>query len=74
MIKNVGINKIVLSIKFSFGKKAFKYFIGYKDDKEIRPLFTFVPRMSVYRWDFDEIKYMSLLIKDDELWRIVHVA
>ena len=49
LIKNIGINKIVLSVKFSFGKKAFKYFIGQKDDKEIRPLCIFVPRMSVYR-------------------------
>ena len=28
LIKNIGINKKVLSVKFSFGKKAFKYFIG----------------------------------------------
>ena len=28
-IKNKDINKIVLSNKASFGKKGFKYFIGY---------------------------------------------
>ena len=32
-IKNIDINKIVVSNKVSFGKKGFKYFIGYKDDK-----------------------------------------
>ena len=32
-IKNIDINKIVVSSKVSFGKKGFKYLIGYKDDK-----------------------------------------
>ena len=30
-IKNVDIDKVVVSNKVSFGKKEFKYFIGYKD-------------------------------------------
>ena len=30
-IKNIDINKIVLSNKVSFGKTGFKYFIDYKD-------------------------------------------
>ena len=33
--------KVVVSNKFIFGKQDFKYFIGYKDDKEIRPLCIF---------------------------------
>ena len=34
-IKNIDINKIVVSNnKVSFGKKRFKYFIGYNDDKK----------------------------------------
>ena len=33
-IKNIDINKIVVSNKFSFGKKGLKYFIGYKDAKK----------------------------------------
>ena len=53
--------------KVSFGKKGFKYFIGYKDDQENRPICIFLPKMSAYRKDFDESKYMSFLIKDDEL-------
>ena len=28
-IKNIDINKIVVSIKVSFGKKGFKYFISW---------------------------------------------
>ena len=30
----------------------------------------FLPNMSTYRRDFDETKYMSFLIKDDELLEI----
>ena len=63
-IKNVDINKIVLS-KVFFCKNDFKYFIDYKD-AEIRPLCIFLPKMSTYRRDFDETKYVSFLIKNDE--------
>ena len=66
-IKNININKIIVSNKFSFGKKGFKYFIGYEDANKIRPLCIFLPKMSAYRRDFDETKYISFLIKDDEL-------
>ena len=62
----IDIDKIVVSNKVSFGEKGFKYFIGYKDAK-IRLLYIFPPKMSAYRRDFDETKYMFLLIKDDEL-------
>ena len=34
-IKNIDINKIVLSNKVSFGKKGFGYLIGYKDAKKV---------------------------------------
>ena len=51
----------------SFNKKGFKYLIGYKDDKKVRPLWIFLRKMSAYRKDFDETKCMSFLIKDDEL-------
>ena len=47
----------------SFGKKVFKYFIGYKDAKKIRPLSIFLPKISGYRKDFDETKYISFLVK-----------
>ena len=44
--KNIDINKIVESNKVSFSKKGFKYFIGYKDAKKIRPLCKYLPKMS----------------------------
>ena len=34
-IKNIGINKIIISNKISFGKKGFKYFIGCENAKKI---------------------------------------
>ena len=71
-IKNIDIKKIVVSNKVSFGKKAFKYFIGYKYAKKIRPLCIFLLKISAYRKDFDETKYMSFLIKDDELLEEYH--
>ena len=67
-MKNIDINKRVVSNKVYFGKKGFKYFIDYKNgDKKIRPLCIFLPKMRAYRKDFDEIKYISFLTKDDEL-------
>ena len=35
LIDNIDNNKIVVSNKVSFGKKDFKYFIGYKDAKKL---------------------------------------
>ena len=66
-MKNINIDKIVVSNKVSFNKKSFKCFICYKDAKKVRPLCIFLPKMSGYRRDFDETKYMSFWIKDDEL-------
>ena len=40
-MKYIDICKIVVSNKISFNKKGFKYFNGYKDTKNIRPLYTF---------------------------------
>ena len=34
-IKNIDINKIVVSNKVCFGRKGFRYFIGYKDAKKL---------------------------------------
>ena len=39
-IKNVDIDKIVVSNKVSFSKKGFLYFIGYKDAKQRCYLWT----------------------------------
>ena len=59
LMKNINIGEIVVSNKISFGKKGFKYFIGYKDAKKIRPLCIFLPKMTAYRKDFNKTKYMT---------------
>ena len=49
------------------GEKDFKYFNGYKNAKKVRYLCIFLPKMSAYRGEFDKTKYISFLIKHDEL-------
>ena len=63
MIGNIDINKIVVSNKAFFGKKYFKYFIGYKDAKKLRSSCILLPKMSVYRKD------ISFTIKDEKLFK-----
>ena len=65
LIGDVNVNKVIVSNKVAFGKKAFKYFIRYKNDYEkVMPLRIMLPKRSAYRRDFDETKYMSFFIKD----------
>ena len=45
---------MMVSNKVSFGRKGFKYFLGYKDDRKFRPVRTMLPKMIVYKRDFDE--------------------
>ena len=66
LIYDVGSNKMLVCKTFSFGKKDFTYSIGYKGGKKVKPLCVMLPKMSTYRRDFDETKYMSFLIKNDE--------
>ena len=66
-MENYKLKKVVVSNKVSFVKIGLKYFIGYKNDKKIRPLCIFLPKMSACRTDFDETKYISFFIRDDEL-------
>ena len=65
---DVKIDRIVASTKVSFGKKGFRYFVEYEDDSEKVMLFCIMlSKVSVYRRDFEETKYMYFLIKDNEL-------
>ena len=54
LIKNININKIVISNKIFSDKNSFKYFLGYNDAKRF------------IRRDFDKTKYLSFLIKDND--------
>ena len=66
-IDNTYVNKIVVSNKVSFDRNRFKYFIGYKDTKKIRPLLIFLAKMNAYRRYFNKTKWMTFLINDDKL-------
>lgn len=55
-IKNVNIDKIMISNKASFCKKRFKYFIGYDYDDKNKPLCIMFPQITVYAKSFDETK------------------
>ena len=66
-INDVEINIIVVSSMFPSSKKGFKYFIGYKDIKKVRSLCIMLPNIREYIRDFDETKYMSFTIKNEEL-------
>ena len=68
LLNNIDVNKIAVSKKVSCGKKGFKYFISSKSSKKIRPLCIFLPKISEYRRDFNETKYICFLIKHEELW------
>ena len=68
-IRSVNVDQIVISDKFKHNNEGFKYFIGYQEDENVKPLCIILPQMSVY------IKYfeyggmnMSFVIKDDEVW------
>ena len=45
--KQQDINKILVSNKVSFGKNGFKYFIGFKDNNKLRPLYILLPKQSI---------------------------
>ena len=66
--KLYNINKIVVSDRLPFGKKDFRYFIGYKDDKQIRPLCIYFPKVSAYRIDFGETECMYFMIKEEKVF------
>ena len=61
MINDVDINEIVVSNKFPFGKQDFEYYVGFKDNKEIRPLGIYFPEMSIHKIFSDKTKSICIL-------------
>ena len=59
--------KILLSKRFSFSKKSFKYFIGFKNGKKVSVLFVIPLKISTYDRNYDKTKYMSFMIKNEKL-------
>ena len=67
-LMSVNVDQIVVSDIFNHNNNGFKYFMGYREGKIVKPLCIILPQMSGY------IKYfeyggqnMSFLIKDDEV-------
>ena len=80
-IEDTDINKIFVSKKESYGtKNAIKYFIGYIDNNEIKPICIRLPQMIGYAKYFNDNKFMSfkvidknLLNKNNKIWEKVEV-
>ena len=70
LINNIDINEIAVSNKFLFSKQDFKYFLGYKDNQEIKPLCIFFPEMSIHKRYSDKTKCMYFMKKCEELFDI----
>ena len=69
MTNDIDINQIVVSHKFPFGKQNFKYFVGYKNNKEIRHFCSFSSEMSIWKRYSDKNKFMYFMMKNrKKLW------
>ena len=56
-LNDIDVNKIFVSKKESYGtKNSLKYFIGYNDEDDIRPLCILLPQMIGYVKHFDSNK------------------
>ena len=57
-----------MSNKFKHNNDGFKYFIGYKEGKVVKPLCIILPQMTGYIKYFENRgKNMSFVIKDDDV-------
>ena len=68
-MKNVDIEKVLVSNKISFGEKSCKYFVGYLyNDNKVKLLHIMLPKTSAYVKSYDgQTKWMYFLIEDDDL-------
>ena len=62
----VNVDEIVVFDKFKDNGDGFKYFIGYKESKIVKPLCIILPKMSGYIKYFENGgKNMSFVVKND---------
>ena len=68
-IDEIDVDKIIVSKKEWYGKKKinFKYFIGYSDNDDIRPLCIKLPQMIGYVKHFESNKTISFKVIDNKL-------
>ena len=69
LLKDVDIEKVLVSNKIYFGEKNYKYFTGYLcNNNKVKPLRNMLPRTSAYVKSYDgQTKRMFFLIDDDDL-------
>ena len=67
-IEDIDINETLVSKKESYGtKNAIKYFFGYIDNNEIKPICIRLSQMIGYAKYFDDNKVMSFKVIDKKL-------
>ena len=65
----VNVDKIVVSDKFKHSDDGFKYYIGYKEDKIVKPLCIILPQMiGCIKYFGNGGKNMSFVIKMIMCW------
>ena len=70
-IEDIDVNNILVSKKEPCGtKNSDKYFIGYNDNDNIRPLWIRLPQITGYATKFNENGTMSFIVKDKRLLKI----
>ena len=68
-LDSVDPDEIVASDKFKHSEEGFKYFIGYQEEKIVKPLCIILPQMNCYIKYFENGgKNNSFLIKNSEVW------
>ena len=67
-IEDIDVNNILVSKKEAYStKNSLKYFIGYNDNDNIRPLCIRLPQMTGYAGKFDENATLPFIVKDKKL-------
>ena len=69
LLKDVDIEKVLVSKKIYFDEKNYKYFIGYLyNDHKVKPLHIMLPKTSTYIKSYDgQTKWMYFSNKNDDL-------
>ena len=59
-LKDVDVEKVLVSNKITFGEKSYKYFIGYLyNNIKVKPLHAMLPKRKVYVKGYDgQTKWM----------------
>ena len=65
---DINVNNVLVSKKEPYGTKNYlKYFIGYKDNDNIRPLCIRLPQMTEYAKKFDENATLPFIVKNKHI-------